>query len=279
MRGAEFSAPFSLRTRMIEPRDLQGWVIDMDGVLWRGETPLPGLREFFGLLGDRKLGFILATNNARQTAERVVAKLASFGVSIHPEQVLTSSVGAAAHLQSQLPAGSPVFAIGEQVLIEALEAAGFPVVPSAEGARAVVVGIDSELSWKKLAEAAYALENGALFLGTNPDVSFPTERGEAPGNGATLAALTATTGRQPMVFGKPEPHLFRQAIARLGTRPERTASLGDRLETDILGGSRAGLRTILVLTGVTSRSDLAGAEVQPDWVYEDLVELWRALQG
>jgi 4-nitrophenyl phosphatase len=264
---------------MIEPRDLQGWVIDMDGVLWRGETPLPGLQEFFGLLGDRKLGFILATNNARQTAERVVAKLASFGVSIRPEQVLTSSVGAAAHLQSQLPAGSPVFAIGEQGLIEALEAAGFPVVPTAEGARAVVVGIDSELSWKKLAEAAYALQNGALFLGTNPDVSFPTERGEAPGNGATLAALTATTGRQPMVFGKPEPHLFRQALARLGTPPERTAALGDRLETDILGGSRAGLRTILVLTGVTSRSDLAGAEVQPDWVFEDLVELWRALQG
>ena len=279
MRGAEFSAPFGLRARMIEPKDLQGWVIDMDGVLWRGETPLPGLQEFFGLLRDRKLGFILATNNARQTAERVQAKLASFGVSIHPEQVLTSSVGAAAHLRSQLPEGSPVFAIGEQGLIEALEAAGFPVVPTAEGARAVVVGIDSELNWKKLAEAAYALQNGALFLGTNPDVSFPTERGEAPGNGATLAALTATTGRQPMVFGKPEPHLFRQALARLGTRPERTVALGDRLETDILGGSRAGLRTILVLTGVTSRSDLAGAEIQPDWVFEDLVELWRALQG
>jgi 4-nitrophenyl phosphatase len=264
---------------MIEPKDLQGWVIDMDGVLWRGETPLPGLQEFFGLLRDRKLGFILATNNARLTVERVQAKLASFGVSILPEQVLTSSVGAAAYLRSHLPEGSPVFAIGEQGLIEALEAAGFPVLPTAEGARAVVVGIDSELSWKKLAEAAYALQNGALFLGTNPDVSFPTERGEAPGNGATLAALTATTGRQPMVFGKPEPHLFRQALARLGTQPERTVALGDRLETDVLGGSRAGLRTILVLTGVTSRSDLVGAAVQPDWVFEDLVELWRALQG
>lgn len=262
---------------MTELTDLRGWVIDMDGVLWRGEAPLPGLQEFFELLRRRKLGFILATNNARQTADRVQSKLASFGVSIQPEEVLTSSVGAAIHLQSQLPPGSPVFAIGEQGLIQALEAAGFPVLPTAEGVRAVVVGIDSELSWKKLAEAAYALEQGALFIGTNPDVSFPTERGEAPGNGATLAALTATTGRQPMVFGKPEPHLFREALTRLGTRPEQTVALGDRLETDILGGSRAGLKTILVLTGVTSRADLEVGELQPDWVFEDLLELSRAL--
>jgi len=262
---------------MTELTDLQGWVIDMDGVLWRGETPLPGLEVFFDLLRRRKVGFILATNNARQTADRVQFKLASFGVSIELEEVLTSSVGAATHLQSQLPPGSLVYAIGERGLIQALEAAGFQVLPTAEGAQAVVVGIDSELTWKKLAEAAYAIEKGALFVGTNPDVSFPTERGEAPGNGATLAALTATTGRQPIVFGKPEPHLFKQALARLGTRPEQTAALGDRLETDILGGRRAGLRTILVLTGVTSRTDLEAGDLEPDWVFEDLVELSRAL--
>ena len=262
---------------MTELTDLHGWVIDMDGVLWRGEASLPGLSEFFDLLRRRKLGFILATNNARQTAERVRSKMASFGVSIHPQEVLTSAVGTAALLQSQLPPGSPLYVIGEQGLIQALEGAGFPVLPTGEGARAVVVGIDSELTWKKLAEAAYALEKGALFIGTNPDVSFPTERGEAPGNGATLAALTATSGRQPMVFGKPEPHLFKEALTRLGTRPEQSVAVGDRLETDILGGRRAGLRTILVLTGVTSRADLETGELQPDWVFEDLVELSRAL--
>jgi len=263
---------------MTKLTDLRGWVIDMDGVLWRGETPLPGLERFFDLLRRRKFGFILATNNARQTAERVQSKLATFGVSIEPQEVLTSAAGTATLLLSRLPPGSSVYAIGEEGLMEALEAAEFRVLASAEGAQAVVVGIDSELTWDKLAEAAYAIEQGALFIGTNPDVSFPTERGEAPGNGATLAALTATTGQQPIVFGKPEPHLFNEALARLGTLPEQTVALGDRLETDILGGTRAGLRTILVLTGVTSRAELEAAELKPDWVFEDLLELGRALK-
>ena len=257
--------------------DLQGWVIDMDGVLWRGKQPMPGLQNFFRLLRERENGFILATNNAQQTPERVQAKLGSYGVTIHGEEVLTSAIGAAVHLRTQLPEWSSVYAIGEPGLVDALEAAGFSVLPTAEDVRAVVVGIDFNLTWSKLAEAAYALQNGALFLGTNPDASFPTERGLAPGNGATLAALVTATGRQPMVFGKPEPHLFLQALAKLGTPAERTVSLGDRMETDILGGARAGLRTILVLTGVTSRQELEKSGLQPDWVFDDLGELARAL--
>ena len=142
---------------------------------------------------------------------------------------------------------------------------------------AVVVGMDWSLTWEKLAEANYALMSGAFFLGTNPDVSFPTERGLAPGNGAILAALETATGRKATIFGKPEPHLFLEALQRTETPASHTVAIGDRLETDILGGKRAGLPTALILTGVTTQEQAASSDIQPDWVFESMEELSREL--
>ncbi len=262
---------------MHDIRETQGLIIDMDGVLWRGKTPLPGLQAFFSLLRARGLPFILATNNATATPEAIQRRLAGSGVSIQPQEVMTSALATAAYLKERLPAGAAIFVIGEDGLQQALQAAGFRLQTYADGSQAVVVGMDRQASWSKLAEAAYALQSGAQFIGTNPDPSFPTERGLAPGNGALLAALERATGLKPTIIGKPEPHLFRQALARLGTPPGHTLVVGDRLETDILGGRQAGLSTALLLTGVTRRDDLAGAPVQPDWVFEDLPSLTRAL--
>jgi len=199
------------------------------------------------------------------------------GVSIQPHEVLTSAQGTASYLKQNIPHGARVYAVGGPALHRALEVEGFSVQDSSHEVEAVVVGMDWSLTWEKLAEASYALMAGAYFMGTNPDVSFPTERGLAPGNGAILAALETATGRQAAIFGKPEPHLFVEALQRMGTPVTHTVAVGDRLETDILGGSRAGLLTALVLTGVTTAEQAAQSDVRPDWVFENLEELSREL--
>jgi 4-nitrophenyl phosphatase len=251
----------------------------MDGVLWRGKQPLPGLQDFFRTLRERLIGLQLVSNNATLTPQGVQARLAGLGVDVTLQEVLTSSMAAGNYLARLLPPGSPVYAIGQEGLRTALKDAGLKVLERGEGARAVVVGMDFEVTWSKLAEAAYALAQAEHFVATNPDLSFPTERGLAPGNGAILAALQAATGRAPLVVGKPEPHLFQEGLRRLGLPAESTVAAGDRLDTDILGGQRAGLRTALLLTGVTRAEELAGSPIKPDWVFPDLPAFTSALRG
>ncbi len=257
---------------------IQALVIDMDGVLWRGDQFLPGLAEFFALLRLRELPFVLVTNNATKTPAMVQEKLMRASISVSEEEILTSALATAAHLKQAHPEGRRVYAIGETGLRTALEQEGFELADQADGVFAVVVGLDRGLDWGRLTEATLAIRAGAQFIGTNPDASIPSERGLAPGNGAILAALQAATGVEPLVIGKPHAPLFEQALRRLGTPAEATLMLGDRLNTDIAGGRRAGLRTGLLLTGVTTREELEGADVQPDVVFEDLAAVMAALE-
>jgi 4-nitrophenyl phosphatase len=250
-------------------------IVDMDGVLWRGDEPMPGLNELFAFLRQNRVGFVLATNNASRTPEQYVAKLARFGVEVSPECVLTSAQAAAAYLATVAPPGTRVYAVGEEGVRRALEEQGF--VLADERAAYVVVGWDRKLTWDKLATAALLIHAGAGFIGTNPDTNFPTGRGPVPGNGAQLAALEAATGIAPVVIGKPEPRMYEEALRRMGARSDTTAVLGDRLSTDIVGGVRAGLTTVLVLSGITTEADLAASPVKPDLVcadIEDLVHKW-----
>jgi 4-nitrophenyl phosphatase len=246
----------------------------MDGVLWRGDEPMPGLREFFAFLRRRHIGFVLATNNSSRLPEQYVAKLARFGVEVAPEFVLTSAQATAAYLAGFAPPGTRVYAIGEEGVRQALEQRDF--VLTDEGAAYVVVGWDRRLTWSKLATAALLIQAGAGFIGTNPDTSYPTERGPVPGNGAQLAALETATGIVPVVVGKPEPRMYEEALLRMGARPEATAVIGDRLDTDIAGGVRAGLTTVLVLSGITTEADLAASSIKPDLVCADLATLTAA---
>ncbi|MEJ2570641.1 MAG: HAD-IIA family hydrolase [Anaerolineales bacterium] len=252
---------------------IRALIIDMDGVLVRGATPLPGLSEFFSVLDTRQLDFVVATNNATTTPELLADRLGTAGVRIPPSHVITSAMAAADYLRHHGNLDGKVFMVGESPLRQALEAAGFEICTKSDGASAVVVGLDHEVSWRKLSEAAYAIGDGAMFIGTNPDPSIPTERGIAIGNGALLAALQVATGIKPLVIGKPETHLFELALHKLNTEPDETLVLGDRLDTDILGGKNAGLATALLLTGVTDRHDLENASIQPDWVFDDLKAL------
>jgi len=249
----------------------------MDGVLWRGGKPLPGLTDFFQLLREHSLPFRLVTNNASKTPKQYVDQLASMGVHITPDEVLTSAIATARHIAGVAP-GASVYVIGEEGLQQAVLDHGLRL-SHGDHADFVAVGWDRGLTYEKLSQATLLIRAGAEFIGCNPDVTWPGEQGLLPGNGATLAYLRASTGVEPLIIGKPEPAMFRAAVAALGADPVHTAMLGDRLETDILGGKNAGLRTILVLTGATDRASLLESPVQPDWVFDSILELtqaWRA---
>jgi 4-nitrophenyl phosphatase len=248
-------------------------IIDMDGVLWRGEEPLPGLQEFFGFLRQHDIEFMLATNNSSRPPEEYQAKLASFGVQVPLERILTSSLATAAYLATVAPAGTRVFPLGEEGIRSALEGQGF--VLADEDVEYVVSGWDRQLTWNRLADAAFLIQGGAGFVGTNPDVTLPSERGLVPGSGVQLMALEMTSGVEPVVIGKPEPRMYEEALRRMGASPETTATIGDRLDTDIAGGVRAGLTTILVLSGIVTEPDLAASSVKPDLVFADTRELVR----
>ena len=254
--------------------EIRNLIIDMDGVLYRGNAPMPGLTDFFAFMRQRGIRFMLATNNSSRTPAEYVAKLAGMGVTVSPHDVLTSGVATAEYLAGIASAGTRVYVIGAESLAETMREHGFVV--SDQDAAFVVVGMDTQVTYDKLRRATLLIRAGARFIGTNPDKTFPSEEGIVPGNGAILAAIEAATGVTPLTIGKPEPTLFQMALKRMSADAAHTAVLGDRLETDILGGINASLLTILVLSGVVTREELAGSEVQPDLVFEDIDHLRQA---
>ncbi len=256
--------------------DLRYLLIDMDGVLWRGEQPMPGLVDFFVFLRERQIKFTLATNNASRASDHYVKRLAGYGVEISPCEVITSAQATASYLAKQSQPGTLVYYIGESGLGQALVEAKFRLVDSDTAPKYVVVGWDRELTYAKLAQATVYIHAGAAFIGTNPDRTWPSERGQLPGAGSILAALEAATGIEPTIIGKPSPLMLEMAMERMGANAGATAMMGDRLETDILGGLNAGLTTILLLSGITSSGDLDASEIQPHLVFDDIASLTRA---
>jgi 4-nitrophenyl phosphatase len=265
-------------------------IIDMDGVLWHGDQPIHGLTDFFQTLRIQKLPFILATNNARLTQDQYVTKLAKMGVQVSPDEILTSSMATALYLANHFtPSETRVFVIGEDGATQPLIELGFTLTGLYElnddknnpnmGADVVVCGMDQKLSWDKLATATLNIRAGATFIGTNADTTLPTERGLTHGNGAILAALEAATGVAPIIIGKPEPIIYQQALALLGIAPDQTVAIGDRLETDILGAVRTGIRSLMVLTGVSSEDDFKTVDYRPTWVMADIREVTQALKN
>lgn len=257
---------------------LQHLIVDLDGVLYRGKEPILGAAEFVRFLRRREIGFVLATNNSTKTPAQYVDRLAEMGIEVVAGEVLTSAQATAGYLRTLVPAGTRVFVVGMDGLRAALEEAGFALVE--EDAAYVVVGMDFGICFERLAQATLQLRAGAEFIGTNPDKTFPSERGIIPGAGALLAFLETASGKPPTIVGKPGTAMLEQALVRLGAQHRTAAMLGDRLETDILAGKRAGLCTILVLSGVTDSQGLTASEVQPDLVFEDVDDLrkvWEAM--
>jgi len=259
-------------------RNLEHLIIDMDGVLYRGKEAIPGTGGFLDFLRERGIGFVLATNNSTRTPQQYVDRLADMGVAVRPGEILTSAQATAGYLATIAPPGTRIFVVGMDGLWAALQEAGFELVE--DQAEYVVAGMDFTICYERLAQATLQIRAGARFIGTNPDRTFPSERGIVPGAGALMAFLEAATGVTPTIIGKPETALLEQAMARMGAQPASTGVLGDRLETDILAGRRAGLPTLLVLSGVTDRAALAASELRSDLVFDDVAHLhavWKEI--
>jgi 4-nitrophenyl phosphatase len=262
-------------------RDAKAWIFDMDGVMYRGAELLPGVKELLDALTLRERPVMLATNNSMSTPEAYEHKLAAMGLDIPAEAVITSAIATRDYLTRTLPEGAGIYVIGMPALREQLFAGTtfHPVQYGEEQPAAVVVGLDLGFTYDKLKAAHEAIRNGALFIATNADSTLPLETGLVPGAGSIVAALAAATEQAPIVIGKPETPMVLAAMSRMGTAPQETVMLGDRLDTDILAGERAGMPTVLVLTGVSTREDLATAEALPDVVVSDLPSLVEALTG
>ncbi|MBI5566936.1 MAG: HAD-IIA family hydrolase [Chloroflexi bacterium] len=258
-------------------------ITDMDGVLWRGHEPLPGLPEFFRFLRSENVRFVCATNNASTLAARLAERLQGWGTDVTPDEIVTSSTATADYLATVLPQGSCLYVIGMEGLRAPLRDRGFELadrdgaaaaeVAAAANIAAVVVGIDWNVTYNQFKQAALLIRQGAKFIGTNGDRTFPTPEGIVPGNGSLLALIETATDVKPTVIGKPEPVLYEMSLKRMNARPDQTLVLGDRLETDILGAVRLNLKSALVLSGIATRADLARSDYQPDWVFDDISDL------
>ena len=252
-------------------------ISDMDGVLWCGNQPLPGMKELFAFMFDKRIPFALATNNSRNTRQDYVQKLAALGVNgIKTHHIITSGTATASYLQTVYPAGTTVFVVGGDGLKTILRNAGFVLVEY--NAELVVCGIDFDLTYDKARTATLLIRAGAEFFGTNPDTSFPSPAGLVPGAGSILAMIASASGQTPTIIGKPERGMFDAALRQLGTIPGETLMIGDRIGTDIQGALSVGIKTALVMTGVENEGSLAASETRPDLVFADLPELIKALQ-
>jgi HAD superfamily hydrolase (TIGR01450 family) len=258
-----------------DPLDHDGLIIDLDGVVWRGNDPIPGAPEAIMALRARGTRVVFLTNEPGKSQEEVVAKLIEMGIRATKTEVLTSAAATARFLSSiDDLEGRRVLVVGPPALHEEIRIAGFELVSSDEAttAHAVVVGGHEGFDYDELLAATAALRNGARLFATGRDAVFPTESGPRPGTGAVLAAIEVAGGAVAQVIGKPERIMFdtaREALKGAG----RVAMVGDSLVADIDGAKRAGLDAILVLSGATSRADLERSNIRPDLVLETLAAL------
>jgi 4-nitrophenyl phosphatase len=251
-------------------------IIDMDGVLYLGDQPTRCLREFFAFLRDRRIPFILATNNSTRTPQEYVDKLEHMGVTVSPDEVLVSGQATARFLAREYPRGTRVHVFGMPALKQAMTDEGF--VLADEDVELVVASMDRQVNFEKLKRATLLIRSGARFIATNLDPTNPSEEGLIPGTGSMIVALEAASETRAQAIGKPEPTMYQLAMEQMGAHPETTAAIGDRADTDILGGKRAGLTTICVLSGSSNRAEAEAFE--SDMIFDDiahLLETWERL--
>jgi HAD superfamily hydrolase (TIGR01450 family) len=246
-------------------------LLDLDGVVYRGPHAVPHAVEALAAARARGMALAYVTNNAARTPDTVAGHLTELGVPARPEDVVTSAQAAARLVAERVPPASPVLVVGGEGLEVALRERGLAPVRSADdGPVAVVQGFAPDVDWALLAEAAYAVARGLPWIASNADLTVPTARGIAPGNGALVGVVRAATGAEPEVAGKPELPLHRETILRTGAR--HPLVVGDRLDTDIEGAVRGGVDSLLVLTGVTGAAELldAPAHRRPTYLAADL---------
>ena len=259
-----------------EPKKIRALILDMDGVLWRSTQPIGDLPSIFADIKKLNLKVVLATNNATKSIRQFLEKLESFGVKLEPWQIINSAQATAHYLKQEYPDGGPVFVVGESGLVDILHENGFFI--NDENPIAVVVAMDTGINYEKLRKATLLIRSGVPFIGTNPDRTFPTPEGQVPGAGSFLAIIEAATDIQPIIIGKPNPAMYQFALERLGTKPEETLIVGDRLETDIAGSQNLGSPCALVLSGVTNEESAWAWLPSPDMISDSLTNIINELK-
>jgi NagD protein len=233
-------------------RAIESWLMDMDGVLVHEETAIPGADRFLSRLRELGLPFLVLTNNSIYTRRDLAARLRASGLEVPEEAIFTSALATARFLEEQRPGGS-AFVIGEAGLTTALHEAGYTLTE--RDPDYVVLGETRIYSFGRITQAIRLIVKGARFIATNPDPTGPSTEGPLPATGSVAALISRATGVDPYFVGKPNPLMMRTALNTLDAHSESTAMVGDRMDTDVVSGLEAGLQTILVLTGVTTRED------------------------
>lgn len=249
----------------------KAYLIDLDGTMYRGTEKIEEAGDFVSRLQEKGIPYLFVTNNSSRTPAQVAEKLRGFDIPAKTEQVFTTSMATASYIYEEKPDAS-VYVIGEEGIKTAIKEKGFTV--TSDHPDYVVLGIDREITYEKLALGAIAIRNGAKFVSTNADIALPTERGLLPGNGALTSMLAVATQTKPVFIGKPEPIITEQALEYLGSKKEETIMVGDNYDTDILAGIRTGIDTLLVHTGVTTKEMLKTKEVQPTYTV-DTLDQWE----
>lgn len=256
--------------------EFDGFLVDLDGVVWEGREFLPGAVETLRELLAAGKEIVFVTNNSVRSSQAYAARLRDAGLAVADDRVITGGVATARLAAQRVGAGAAAFVIGSPGFKETVEAAGLRLVDgeAAQAADAVVVSAHREFDYAELLTATRALQGGATLFATSRDPTLPMPGGAWPGTGAALAAVETASGKRAETGGKPEPHLFDEARALLGDAT-RVAMVGDRLASDIEGGRRAGLPTVLVLSGACTRAEAEAAEPPPDHLIDDLTGLLR----
>ena len=247
---------------------------DLDGVVYEGNVAIRNAVETLNKIVENNIPVGYVTNNSSRKPETIVAQLVELGLTAKPEDIISSGQTAVELLQTKIPAGSKVLVVGGDGLRARVLSGGFEIVSSSDAKpQAVIQGFSPDVSWRDLAEAAYSIQNGAIWVATNNDWTLPQEKGLAPGNGTLVGAVHTAVGQLPIVAGKPEPAIFETALKVFSS--QSPLFVGDRLDTDILGANRAGIKSVLVLTGVSTRKDVlaAAAEERPAYTIETLQDL------
>ena len=250
----------------------KGYLIDLDGTIYRGKERIPEAEAFVHELQEREIPFLFVTNNTTRTPQAIQEMLAQhFHISCDLEQIYTASLATVDYMK-ELNLGSKVFIIGEAGLHTAIKEAGF--VEDREHPDYVVVGLDTQVTYEDFAQATLAIQKGAKFIGTNPDLNIPTERGLLPGAGSLVTFLEITSRVKPTYIGKPKAIIMEKALERLGLAADQVAMVGDNYETDIRAGIDNGIDSILVLTGYTQKEEVASLDPAPTHVLDRLAD-WR----
>jgi 4-nitrophenyl phosphatase len=245
------------------------YILDLDGVVYHGRTVIPGACESIDRLRSSGSRVVFLTNNATRTREDIASRLKDMGIPCSAGDVISSAYATSVYIFEQY-GSSTIYPVGEQGLVEELKRAGHMI--NGLDADYVVAGLDREFTYEKLTHALDLLMNGAGFIATNTDAMLPTENSFLPGAGSMVAAIQAASGVVPEVIGKPNKPIMDVLLKEYGLKSEECVMVGDRLETDILAGNRAGMRTVLVLTGASGIKDIESSGIQPDTVLDSIAD-------